>query len=48
MEKQDNIAMHLKYIEQADVTIGYHCGYISPIPYVELDEDVDKENLNAL
>lgn len=39
---QDNIAMHLKYIEDANVTIGYHCGYISPIPYVELNEDVDE------
>lgn len=46
-KKQDNIAMHLKYIEQADVTIGYHCGYISPIPYVELDEDVDKEKFKC-
>lgn len=42
-KEQDNIAMHLKYIKDADVTIGYHCGYISPIPYVELDEDVDEE-----
>lgn len=43
-KEQDNIAMHLKYIENADVTTGYHCGYISPIPYVELNEDID-ENL---
>ena len=43
-KEQDNIAMHLKYIEDCDVTIGYHCGYISPIPYVELNEDID-ENL---
>ena len=41
-KEQDNIAMHLKYIEDSDVTIGYHCGYISPIPYVELNEDVDE------
>ena len=43
-KEQDNIAMHLKYIKDSDVTIGYHCGYISPIPYVELNEDID-ENL---
>jgi len=42
-KEQDNIAMHLKYIEDADVTIGHHCGYISPIPYVELGEDVNQE-----
>lgn len=41
-KEQDNIAIHLKYIEDSDVTIGYHCGYISPIPYVELDEDIDE------
>lgn len=41
-KEQDNIAIHLKYIENADITIGYHCGYISPIPYVELNEDVDE------
>lgn len=46
-KEQDNIAMHLKYIEKADVTIGYHCGYISPIPYVELDEDVDQEKFKC-
>ena len=45
-KEQDNIAMHLKYIENADVTIGYHCGYISPIPYIELEkiDEVKKEN----
>ena len=42
-KEQDNIASHLKYIDNADVTIGHHCGYISPIPYVELGEDVDQE-----
>ena len=46
-KEQDNIAMHLKYIQNADVTIGYHCGYISPIPYVELDEDVDEEKFKC-
>ena len=46
-KEQDNIAMHLKYIENADVTIGYHCGYISPIPYVELDEDVDERKFKC-
>ena len=42
-KEQDNIAMHLKYIKDSDITIGYHCGYISPIPYVELNEDIDEE-----
>ncbi len=46
-KEQDNIAMHLKYIEDSDVTIGYHCGYISPIPYVELNEDIDEEKFKC-
>ena len=46
-KEQDNIAIHLKYIENSDVTIGYHCGYISPIPYVELDEDVNQDNFKC-
>jgi len=41
-KEQDNVYQHYKYIQNADVTIGYHCGYISPIPYVELNKDVDE------
>jgi len=29
---------HLKYITQADITHGHHCGYISPIPYMEFND----------
>lgn len=38
--KQDNILKHLEFMdeEKADVTIGYHCGYISPIPYIDFTE----------
>ena len=28
-KQQDNVRMHYNYIQDADVTIGYHCGYIS-------------------
>ena len=42
-KKQDNISMHYQYIPDADVTIGYHCGYISPIPYVELNQEIDEK-----
>lgn len=37
-KKQNNLSMHLNYIDKADVTIGYHCGYISPIPYMDLSK----------
>jgi len=35
---QEVIPSHLKYITQADITHGHHCGYISPIPYMEFNE----------
>lgn len=36
---QDNLSKHIEYMEKenADITIGYHCGYISPIPYMNYD-----------
>lgn len=37
---QNNINMHLKNIDNADVTIGYHCGYVSPIPYVDFESEI--------
>lgn len=43
-EEQNNISEHIKNIENADVTIGHHCGYISPIPYVELGKDIDEDS----
>lgn len=39
---QDNIIKHLENIKNADVSVGYHCGYISPIPYIELDEEIEE------
>lgn len=29
---------HLEYIKHADITHGYHCGYISPIPNIKFSE----------
>ncbi len=34
---------HLQHIPQADITHGNHCGYISPIPYMEFN-DIMAEN----
>lgn len=36
--KQDDILQHLKNIENADVTAGYRCGNMSPVPYIEKDQ----------
>jgi hypothetical protein len=32
------LSSHIQHIEQADFTHGYHCGYISPIPFVEYND----------
>ena len=46
-KKQNNVLEHLKNIEKADVTNGYHCGYISPIPYINIEEDIEEETLKT-
>ena len=35
---QQVLATHLKNIKDADITNGLHCGYISPIPYLDFNE----------
>ena len=35
---QEVLTKHLEYIDQADITHGHHCGYISPIPYLEFND----------
>jgi len=44
---QHVLATHLKHIAQADITHGNHCGYVSPIPYVEYGEIMTEENFRA-
>lgn len=42
--KQDNLLTHLNNIENAEVTMGYRCGIMSPIPYVELKNQEQEED----
>jgi len=35
---------HLKNIRNADITHGHHCGYISPIPYIEFNETMTEND----
>jgi hypothetical protein len=35
---QQILATHLDNIKHADITNGHHCGYISPIPYIEFND----------
>ncbi len=38
---------HLQYIREADVTSGYHCGYISPIPYLNYNSDLSETDFRT-
>ncbi len=49
--KQDDILRHLESIEKADVTVGYRCGNMSPIPYIEAKDikvDALKDYIDGL
>jgi hypothetical protein len=41
---QSVVATHLKYIANADITHGYHCGYISPIPNLKFNTILQEED----
>lgn len=38
------LADHLAHIKNADITNGYHCGYISPIPSLEYNDDMTEKD----
>jgi len=38
---------HLRYIDQADMTHGHHCGYISPIPSMEFNDTMTETNFRT-
>ena len=38
------ITEHLIHIPDADITNGYHCGYISPIPYLTFDDTLTEND----
>lgn len=40
------LPMHLQSIVDADITCGYHCGYISPIPQIEFNETLTEEEFS--
>jgi len=44
---QEVLTNHLKYITQADITHGNHCGYISPIPYMEFNDTMTETDLRS-
>ncbi len=44
---QNNILQHIKYIQNADVTLGRRCGYTSPIPYIDINTIKDEDAVKA-
>lgn len=41
---QSVVGTHLRYSEDADITHGHHCGYISPIPTIEFNETLTEND----
>ena len=44
---QHVLESHIEYLRNADMTNGYHCGYISPIPYLEFDHILSEQDFRA-
>ncbi len=42
--KQKNILEHLKNIKDVEVSMGYRCGMMNPIPYIQYTEDIKEED----
>ncbi len=38
---------HLEHIAHADITHGHHCGYISPIPYMEFNDTMSEVDFRS-
>jgi len=43
-EGQHVLATHLRHIAGADITHGYHCGYISPVPHMDFNQMLTEED----
>ena len=44
---QSTLKVHLENIMNCDVTYGYKCGYVSPIPYFDINQEVDENILKS-
>lgn len=42
--EQKNVLEHLKNIEKSEVTMGYRCGMMNPIPYIEYTDEIKEED----
>jgi hypothetical protein len=41
---QSILSTHLHFNDDSDITHGLHCGYISPIPHLEFDDDLTEND----
>jgi hypothetical protein len=41
---QEVISTHISNLKNVDITHGHHCGYISPIPYMEFNEKLSEDD----
>ena len=44
---QQVLQSHLELIKNADITHGYHCGYVSPIPNIEFNDILKEEDFRV-
>lgn len=44
---QSVVSTHLQYIDQAEITHGHHCGYISPIPQIQFNEQLTEADFRV-
>lgn len=44
---QHVLSTHLEYLKEADITHGRHCGYISPIPFVEYNDIMTESDFRS-
>lgn len=42
--KQKNVLEHIKNIDDANVTYGYRCGMMNPIPYIQYTDEIKEED----
>lgn len=44
---QEVLSTHIDNIKHCDITHGHHCGYISPIPYLEYNEKLSENEFKT-
>ena len=44
---QNVMGIHLQHIKDVDITNGHHCGYISPVPYIEYNQTMAEETFRT-